>query len=59
MVIGWDKTMEDKMMYIPNNKNYNCPFVDLTFWFKGLDTSSLESTNQRFKNVFKFFFANE
>ena len=36
-----DKTMDNKLMYIPNEDKQINPSVDYNYWLKSFDTSSL------------------
>ena len=38
-----DKTIDDRLMYIPIDDYYFCK---LNYWFKSLEANSLEITNQ-------------
>ena len=35
-----DKTMDYKLIYIPNDDKQYYPFADLIYWLKGLDTTA-------------------
>ena len=48
-----NKTMDDKLMYIPNDDTQIYPNVDYNQWLKQFDTQLNESTNQNLIKVFK------
>ena len=41
-----DKTMADKLLYIPNNDAQNHIYLDYCYWLKRLDTQVNEPTKQ-------------
>ena len=41
-----DKTMADKIIYIPNDDTQNYPFPELNQWLKRLNTQLNKPTNQ-------------
>ena len=49
-----DKTMDDKLMYIPNINTLNEPYFKLNYYLKTLDSIGLELTNHnnRINNSF-------
>ena len=48
-----DKTIADKLMYIPNDDTQNYLFCRLKLVFKHLNTQLIETTNQKVPKVIK------
>ena len=48
-----DKTLADKLMYIPNIDTQNYTFVDYNQWLKRLETQLNKPTNQNSLKVLK------